>query len=555
MLERREIACAIECSLTPRPDVNFDGMIARAAEPALQKLVGRPGVRLLSRLDPALTQPERLRQIALGLRSPQQMLLDTETRKELLLLLPSDEASKLADELGLSANGDPYDALQGLRVQRGTQRADALLSFFGLVDIAPEARPPAATVEEIVPAHPLFAHQRLAAERVLAGLRQEPFRVLLHMPTGAGKTRTAMHVIARMLNDQEPLTVVWLAHSEELCEQAVEEFQSTWSALGGRELTVHRWWGAHDLDPEGTTDGLVVAGLKKAYSAGQRSVEVIGNLAGRAGLVVIDEAHQAVAPAYRHVLDMLTGSGRLTPLLGLSATPGRTWDDLDADQELADFFFRQSVPLEVPGFESPIEYLVAEGYLAKTEFVALNYTGDKTLSEKDLQELAETLEIPASVIEELAQDEQRNLAIVTRAETMVRQHPRLLVFAATVDHAVLLATVLRARGIEARAVTGLTPAEERAQVIERFRGDGEEPQVLVNYGVLTAGFDAPRTSAVIIARPTNSLVLYSQMVGRATRGPRAGGNAQAQVVTVVDTSLPGFSSLVEAFHNWEDVWQ
>ncbi len=282
---------------------------------------------------------------------------------------------------------------------------------------------------------------------------------------------------------------------------------------------------------------------------------MIGDLAGRAGLVVIDEAHQAVAPAYRHVLDMLTGSGRLTPLLGLSATPGRTWDDLDADQELADFFFRQSVPLEVPGYQSPIEYLVAEGYLAKTEFVALNYTGDKTLSEKDLKELAEQLEIPAAVIEELAQDEQRNLAIVTRAEAMLRRHPRLLIFAATVDHAVLLATVLRARGIESRAVTGLTPAEERAQIIERFRGDGEEPQVLVNYGVLTAGFDAPRTSAVIIARPTNSLVLYSQMVGRAIRGPKAGGNEQAQVVTIVDTSLPGFSSLVEAFHNWEDVWQ
>ncbi len=518
-------------------------------------MVGRPGVRLLSRLDPALTQPERLRQIALGLRSPQQMLLDAETRKELLLLLPSEEASKLAGELGLSVDGDPYPALQGLRVQQRTQRADALLGFFGLADLPFEARSPAATVEQIVPAHPLFAHQRLAAERVLASVRQEPYRVLLHMPTGAGKTRTAMHVIARMLNDEEPLTVVWLAHSEELCEQAVEEFQSTWFALGGRELTVHRWWGEHDLHPEGARDGLVVAGLKKAYSAGQRSVDVIGGLAGRAGLVVIDEAHQAVAPAYRHVLDMLTGSGRLTPLLGLSATPGRTWDDLDTDQELADFFFRQSVPLEIPGYESPIEYLVAEGYLAKTEFVALNYTGDRTLSEKDLRELAETLEIPASVIEELAEDEQRNLAIVTRAEAMVRQHSRLLVFAATVDHAILLATVLRARGIESRAVTGLTPAEERAQIIERFRGDGDEPQVLVNYGVLTAGFDAPRTSAVIIARPTNSLVLYSQMVGRATRGPRAGGNERAQVVTVVDTSLPGFSSLVEAFHNWEDIWQ
>jgi superfamily II DNA or RNA helicase len=71
---------------------------------------------------------------------------------------------------------------------------------------------------------------------------------------------------------------------------------------------------------------------------------------------------------------------------------------------------------------------------------------------------------------------------------------------------------------------------------------------------LTAGFDAPRTSAALIARPTKSLVLYSQMVGRAIRGPRAGGNKEAEIVTVVDRGLPGFGSVAEAFNNWEDVW-
>lgn len=58
----------------------------------------------------------------------------------------------------------------------------------------------------------------------------------------------------------------------------------------------------------------------------------------------------------------------------------------------------------------------------------------------------------------------------------------------------------------------------------------------------------------MIARPTKSLVLYSQMVGRAIRGPAAGGNATAEIVTVVDTDLPGFGSVADAFVNWEDVW-
>ena len=78
---------------------------------------------------------------------------------------------------------------------------------------------------------------------------------------------------------------------------------------------------------------------------------------------------------------------------------------------------------------------------------------------------------------------------------------------------------------------------------------------VVNYGVLTAGFDAPRTSCVVIGRPTTSLVLYSQMVGRALRGPKSGGNRTCQIYTVADTSLPGFRSVATGFQNWEELWR
>ena len=62
------------------------------------------------------------------------------------------------------------------------------------------------------------------------------------------------------------------------------------------------------------------------------------------------------------------------------------------------------------------------------------------------------------------------------------------------------------------------------------------------------------TSAAIIARPTKSLVLYSQMVGRAIRGPKVGGTLDAEIWTVIDQNLPGFRDISEAFLNWEDVW-
>jgi DNA repair protein RadD len=534
--------------------LQFEELLGRAAEPTLHQLVGRPAVRLLSRLDPRLAQPDRLREVALGLHSPQEMLFDPEMRAELLNVLPQGQAAELCGRLGIDGSQNPFRALTELRLRRGSSTAQELLGFFGLVDQVTATPPPAPAVEEVNPIHALFAHQRVAAHKVLVELGQGPHRVLLHMPTGAGKTRTAMHVIARMLSGSEPLLVIWLAHSEELCEQAVEEFKASWRALGDRPLTVHRWWGEHEGELAEARDGIVVAGLAKVNASAQRSIEMIGLLAGRAGLVVMDEAHQAVAPTYERALDFLSQAGMQTPLLGLTATPGRTWADIDEDKRLAEFFGQRKVSLEVPGYESPVDYLVSEGYLAQTRFEPLYYQPGFELTERDRLELQTQLEVPRHILRMLAEDEQRNLRIVTRVAQLAQAHSRLIVFAATVEHAYLVATVLRARGLDAEAITGVTPPESRTRMIERFRDDEPHSKMLINFGVLTAGFDAPRTSAAVIARPTQSLVLFSQMVGRATRGPRAGGNTEAEVVTVADTSLPGFASLAESFHNWEDVW-
>jgi superfamily II DNA or RNA helicase len=531
--------------------ITFGELLNRASDQLLQNLVGREVVRLLSGLDASLARPERLSEIALGLRSPADMLLDGALRNELLLLLPHRSAELLAQRLGI--NGDPYDGLTSMSVRRGSARANDLLDFFDVGDDKEEGTGLPAH-ESVAPAHPLFAHQRLAATRVLTRLENEPHRVMLHMPTGSGKTRTAMSVVCGLMNQTEPKLVVWLAHSEELCEQAVEEFKKAWSVLGNRSVDVQRWWGPYSLKQPIIRDGLIVAGLSKAHSSARRSFAEIGTIAAHVGLVVMDEAHQAVAPTYSLVLDVLAESGRRASLLGLTATPGRTWSDIDEDQRLADFFYRQKVSLEVAGYDNPVQFLVDEGYLADTKFVQLEYTSAGELSAREIQELRDALDIPQSIVNSLAADEQRNMLILSRTEAICRRHNRVIVFAATKDHAVVIATVLRARGHWAHAVTGETPSNDRARLIAAFKAVCDDPRILVNYGVLTTGFDAPQTSAAVIARPTKSLVLFSQMVGRATRGPKAGGNPRAEVATVVDTRLPGFCNMADAFDNWEDVW-
>ena len=534
--------------------LTFDKLLSRADDFVLQQMVGAEVVRLLRHIDPTLATPAKLRELLSQLRKPSELLRDTGTRTLLLELLSPPDAKALLDHLGVPLNGNPFVVLENLSVAKGSKREEGLFSFFGQTateEMSHEYNP---TSQSADGNYQLFQHQRHAVSHVQKFLASDRKRVLLHMPTGAGKTRTAMNIIAEHLRTTEPTLVIWLAYSEELCEQAIEEFTQAWAHLGNRTLNISRFWSTHELNLHSVHDGFMVAGLGKVYNFGSQSIASLATLADRVSLVIVDEAHQAIAPTYRLVLDVLVEKKLSTGLLGLSATPGRTWNDVNKDQELADFFQKQKVSLEIPGYDNPIEYLVGEGYLARPKFSQLFYESGTELSQKDLDDLQNHLDIPARLLERLAMDEQRNLRIVQQIEQAVRFHRRIILFAASVTHAKLLAAILQARGIVSEAVTAETPRNERQRIITGYRGSREESMVLCNYGVLTAGFDAPQTSAAIIARPTKSLVLYSQMIGRALRGPLAGGNQEAEIITVVDTNLPGFGDLAESFLNWEDVW-
>ena len=534
--------------------LSFQNLLSRADDVVLQELVGLDVVRLLRSIDPALATPTSLRNLLSDFKEPAELLRDSGTRGLLLDLLPAATAEQLCETLNLQTSGDPFNALNSFNPHRRSLLEEGLFSFFGLEVPAEVNQGPVAESVEARGKYQLFDHQRRAVFQVRQTLASQRPRVLLHMPTGSGKTRTAMNVISEHLRSNEPSLVIWLAFSEELCEQAIEEFEQAWGYLGNRPISAFRFWGASDPELQTARDGFVVAGLGKMYNYAMRSLSLFATLADRTSLVVIDEAHQSVAPTYELVLDTLVEKQPTTGLLGLSATPGRTWNDMDEDQRLADFFRRQKVSLEVEGYSNPVEYLVESGYLARPTFSPLFYNSGEDLSPKDLADIESGLDIPVRILERLAQDEQRNLGIIHRTEQITREHRRIILFAASVAHAKLLAAVLRARGLSADSITGDTPSAERRRIINRFRGSFEDPIVLCNYGVLTAGFDAPETSAAVIARPTNSLVLYSQMVGRALRGPLAGGNEEAEVITVVDTNLPGFGDLSESFYNWEDVW-
>lgn len=534
------------------PGLAFRALLELQKPNRVREFIPDEMLAILDGLKPGFSSSERVTELAQKLLEPSDILSNQEMRRRAISLLPLRKARELCQTLDVDPGRDPFSA--SLAVADDLERLPKILSFFGVVDEprAPGAQSPGR--DTAVPEYALFAHQRKAATRTQTMLMTAPHRGVLHMPTGAGKTRTGMHLVAAHLVKAEPTLVVWLAHNVELLDQAADEFLKAWSRLGNRDVQLFRFWGAKTANLEEARDGFFVAGLSKMVALDKRSPNDILRLADRASLIVIDEAHQAIAPTYRAVLDALATKRPQTQLLGLTATPGRTWAQVAADELLAQFFAEQKVMLEVDGHEDPVAYLMAEGYLAKPSFRSLNVESGLELTEADRTRLADIIDVSDTILENLGQSTQRNLSVVAMCEELLNRHTRIIVFAPSVANAKVLAAIMLARGTQALVVTGDMDVSHRERAIRQFKSSANQPIIMFNFGVLTTGFDAPKTSAAIIARPTKSLVLYSQMVGRATRGKKAGGNEYAEIVTVVDTDLPGFGDVSDAFANWEDVW-
>ncbi len=552
-LEGLALEGADKSSVGKSPGQRLEELVERMSQDNLAVVLGKDVLELVGELTGISDKRDTARRIAVTfLRDRADETLGRPEVRAICLNAMSKE--KLV-ELAKRIDADDLASLRDLDPSKNPETWSAFRGFFG-IDTRGAASFAASLERETVRSEfGLFPHQRKAAAGVANAIRGGRGRVVLHMPTGAGKTRTAMYVLCRVLRNMEPCVVVWLANSSELLDQAADAFQRAWAHLGNRNVELLRFWGDHEPDLSSFSDGLVVAGLQKMNAF--KSKEPIGvlRLAKSTHLVIVDEAHQAIAPTYREVIETLSETGAHNALVGLTATPGRSWADISADERLADFFQHRKVILEVEGWDDPVSYLMGDGYLARPTFHRLEVSASSELGPR-LRALADAGDdYTHALLDSLSEQVNRNIAIIDEARRLIAAgHTRILFFGASVRHAEVMAAAFSALRIDSRVVTGKTAASARLRSIKAFRQATSRPMILCNFGVLTTGFDAPNTSAAIIARPTRSLVLFSQMVGRATRGPKAGGNETCEISTVVDIDLPGFGDVADAFTNWEDVW-
>lgn len=366
------------------------------------------------------------------------------------------------------------------------------------------------------------------------------FQGLLVMPTGAGKTFTTVHWVMReVLNRNPGGKVLWLAHRHELLNQAAREFHRLAGLAPGREsLRVRIVSAVHcstsQIDHH---DDVILASIASLA----RNPQLVDDLLkDQSRLLVIDEAHHAPAKSYRDILDRL-GASPSRRILGITATPTRT---ALSERPLLSRLFGDRVLFEVH-----IRQLIERGLLARPIAVTVDTRIDAEagITDEDRQHLAQFDDLSAEWMDRLAHESRRNAVVVQHLVENREKYGKTLIFAINVRHAALLAEDLRRAGVRAEYVASYRPDGEpcdTADVLERFRKEKGDLDVLVNVQMLTEGVDLPSVQTVMLTRPTVSETLLRQMIGRALRGPAAGGTATAFIVS--------FEDHWEQFPDWQD---
>lgn len=381
-------------------------------------------------------------------------------------------------------------------------------------------------------------------------------RGLVALPTGAGKTRVAVQALVEHIGESDrPTKIVWVAETDELCEQAVQTWSQVWRAKGkaGVPLTVSRLWGSNKAD-ERYGHQVVVATIAKLDAIDRRGEgewDAAYSWLTNPSIIVVDEAHRSIGPQYTGALSRLGGSKRVadmtTPLLGLTATPFRGWNERETDT-LAGRYHRNQLDADVFPGGDVYGFLQDKGVLARVNQTTLK-GAELAFTDDELRDARAFNRVPDEFESRLGRNEQRNNTIV---ESMLElpHNATALLFATSVENARVLAALLSYHGVEARAVSGGTDPAARRRYIEDFKA--RDVRVLTNYNVFTEGFDVPSVDAVYITRPTFSPNIYQQMIGRGLRGPLNGGKPEVLVVNVED-NITNYGEAF-AFRHFEHLW-
>lgn len=396
-------------------------------------------------------------------------------------------------------------------------------------------------------------------DKLINSIKNNNLKAIVHMPTGSGKTKTTIatlleHNLKTKFLDQN--LIIWLAHSDELCDQAKDSFEELWKLYGTRDLPLVRLKDQKLEEINKISGGIIISTYSKLHrmrvnTNGARILESIRN---KSKFIIADEAHMVPAQTFTESIEFISKLD-FTYLIGLSATPGGYY--VDQTEKLSNYFLKNKITItddkdkELEGDE-PINFLQKIGVLSyiKTHQVKTDFNFEFTPEEQEkiLSSFEEGLS--PELIKRMGEHVERNICIFGELSNLYEQNLSTIVFACSLKHTKLLHKICILSGMKVAKIDDKTSSQNRKQIVQDFKS--KEIKIIFNYGVLSTGFDAPGTEAILIARPTTSPVIYSQMLGRGLRGPKFGGKAECLLIDLKDNlqGLPDEKSCFTLFNNY-----
>ena len=356
----------------------------------------------------------------------------------------------------------------------------------------------------------LFDYQEDMKERIEKALRLHR-SVMAQMPTGTGKTYLLTAVIDSFVSNN-PMEKVWIvAHRRELVSQIDETVRK-----------FHSYSSSNTSFLLSSVKAVSIQWLSKHYD----------EIEEEPGMIVIDEAHHALAKTYKEMWERFPKA----KFLGLTATPCRL-----NGKGFTDLFDVLVQSWNVPEF-------ISKGRLATYDFVSIKSDGVTQRLIDSLQKRGADGDYQNKEMDMLL-NKKPSIERLYRSLEEYGKGRKGIVYAINISHAQKITKLYQEHGVRAIAIDSKTPATERQQDIEAFKkGD---IQVLVNVDIFSEGFDCPDVEFVQLARPTLSLAKYLQMVGRGLRVAKGKKNC----VIIDNVGLYRVFGLPSQVWNWNAMFE
>ena len=356
----------------------------------------------------------------------------------------------------------------------------------------------------------LFDYQEDMVERIEKAFRLHR-SVMAQMPTGTGKTYLLTAAIDSFVKDN-PNTKVWIvAHRRELVSQIEETIKRFYSYSSSKNKSLL-----------GSVKAMSIQWLSRHYD----------EIEEEPGMIVIDEAHHALAKTYKEMWERFPK----TKFLGLTATPCRL-----NGKGFMDLFDVLVQSWNIPEF-------ISKGRLATYDFVSIKSDGVTQRLIDSLQKRGADGDYQNKEMDMLL-NKRPSIERLYQSFEEYGKDRKGIVYAINISHAKKIMELYQEHGIKAVAIDSKTPAMERQADIEAFKkGD---IQVLVNVDIFSEGFDCPDVEFVQLARPTLSLAKYLQMVGRGLRVAKGKKNC----VIIDNVGLYRVFGLPSQVWNWKATFE